>query len=299
MKNQICAICGENTPFEILYPANFERGQIDKDLFSARRIPDRCHYQIVRCRKCGLIFSNPILEENIIRRLYQESELTYGSEIVNLKKTYGNYLKKIINFVPERNNLLEIGCGNGFFLQEALGVGFKNVVGVEPSVEAVNKAGREIKPFIKTNNFQGKLFKNNFFDVICFFQTLDHIVNPNLFLKDCFKILKRQGIIFCIVHDSSSNLVKILGEKTPIFDIEHTYLYNKITLGKIFEKNNFEVVKVMNIANEYSLGYWTKLLPFGNQFKKKVEKIIVLLRLEKISLRIKAGNIGMVAKKTK
>ena len=299
MKNLICAICGENTPFEVLYPANFKRKQIDKVLFSARRIPDRCHYRMVRCKKCGLIFSNPILEENIIHRLYKESELTYGPEIVNLKNTYGNYLKKIINFAPEKNNLLEIGCGNGFFLKEALSYNFKNVWGVEPSVDAANKASREIKPFIKINNFQSKLFKNNFFDMICFFQTLDHIINPNLFLKDCFKILKRRGIIFCIVHNSGSVLAKILGEKTPIFDIEHTYLYNKTTLRKIFEKNNFEVVKVINIANEYSLRYWTKFLPFGTVFKKGIEKIIVLLHLEKISLRIKAGNIGVVAKKAR
>ncbi len=299
MKNLTCAICGENTPFEILYPANFKREQIGSDLFSARRIPDRCHYRIVRCLKCGLIFSSPILEEKIIHRLYKESELTYDPEIVNLKKTYGSCLKKIINYIPRKDNLLEIGCGNGFFLEEALSYGFKNVRGVEPSVDAANKAGREIKPFIKVNNFQSKLFKNNFFDMICFFQTLDHVINPNLFLKDCFKILKRKGIIFCIVHDSGSNLVKVLGEKTPIFDIEHTYLYNKITLKKIFEKNDFEVVKVMNIANGYSLGYWIRLLPLGTQFKKLVEKTIILLHLEKINLKIKAGNIGIVAKKTK
>lgn len=299
MKNLTCAICGKNTPFEIIYPENFKREKVDKDIFSARRIPDRCHCRIVRCRKCGLIFSNPFLEEKAIHRLYQESELTYGSEIGSLKKTYGNYLKKIINFVPEKNNLLEIGCGNGFFLKEALKLGFKNVWGVEPSVDAVNKAGREIKPFIKLNNFQAKLFKNNFFDVICFFQTLDHIIDPNLFLKDCFKILKSHGIIFCIVHNSGSNLVKILGEKTPIFDIEHTYLYDKSTLRKIIEKNNFEVIKVINIANAYSLRYWTRILPFGTGLKKRVEKITGLLHLEKVILKIKAGNIGIVAKKAK
>jgi len=297
MKNLTCAICGQKTPFEILFPASFKRKQINKGIFSARRTPDRCHCRIVRCRKCGLIFSNPFLREKAIHRLYQESELTYGPEIGSLKKTYGNYLKKIINFVPEKNNLLEIGCGNGFFLKEALKLGFKNVWGVEPSVDAVNKADSEIKPFIKLNNFQAKLFKNNFFDVICFFQTLDHIINPNLFLNDCFKILKRQGIIFCIVHNSNSFLTKILGEKTPIFDIEHTYLYDKSTLRKIFEKNNFEVIKVINTANEYSLRYWFSLLPLGIAFKKGVEKVISLFSLEKISLRIKAGNIVIVAKK--
>jgi len=133
--------------------------------------------------------------------------------------------------------------------------------------------------------------------LICFFQTLDHIIDPNSFLSNCRDILKTNGEIFCIVHNSNSLLANILGEKTPIFDIEHTYLYNKKTLRKIFEKNKFKIVREFNIKNEYSLKYWVRLFPTGKKIKNILEKIIKLLKLEKVTLKIGAGNIGIVARK--
>lgn len=296
MIKQDCAICGKNTQFEVLYKASFKTKQIDINRFSARRIPDRCHYRLVRCLGCGLIYSNPILEENKLKDLYTGSKLTYGTELENLKNTYGYYLDKILPLSPAKNNLLEIGCGNGFFLEEAKRLGVKNVWGVEPSVDAIIKADRKIKPFIKKDIFRKNLFKINF-DVVCFFQTLDHIVNPNEFLKDCRKILEKNGLIFCIVHNSDSAAVKLLGEKAPIFDIEHTYLYNKVTLRKIFERNMFEVIEVFDIKNEYSISYWISLLPIGTFLKNIIKKTLRLFNCQNYCLKIKAGNIGLVARK--
>jgi len=296
---QECAICGNNAPFEVLYPANFKAAQIDEDIFSARRIPDCCHYRLVRCLKCGLIYSNPILEEEKIKELYKRSKLTYEPEIKNLKKTYGDYLKKVIRVIPGKGNLLEIGCGNGFFLQEALKQGFKKVWGVEPSLSAVEKAPKRIKQNIKNEIFHQGLFKNNFFDVICFFQTLDHIVDPNKFLKTCYEVLKEKGVIFCIVHDTDSLSARLMGEKTPIFDIEHTFLYNKKTLRQIFEKNNFENIEELDIANEYSLRYWISLFPLGEHLKAFFTKSLTFFHLQDKSIKIKVGNIGIVAQKPK
>lgn len=297
MIDQTCAICGKKSSYKVLYPANFNNNHFNKKIFSARRIPDRCHYCLVKCNNCGLIFSNPILEEKEIKKLYVESKLTYYDEIENLNKTYGKYLKKVESTVSKKNNILEIGCGNGFFLKEALKQGFKNVWGVEPSISAINKAPKNIKNNIKQDIFKKGLFKGNFFDLICFFQTLDHIIDPNGFIKNCHEVLINEGEIFCIVHDSNSLLAKLLGEKTPIFDIEHTYLYNKNTLRKIFEKNKFEIVREFNIKNEYSLKYWIRLFPTGKTIKKVLENIIKLLKLENKTIEISAGNIGIVARK--
>lgn len=296
MIKQSCAICGENTPYAVLYPANFRTEQIDVTRFSARRIPDRCHYRLVRCLRCGLIYSNPILEENKLKDLYTGSKLTYSTELENIKKTYGYYLNKILPLLPSKNNLLEIGCGNGFFLEEAKRLGVKNIWGVEPSIDAVEKADEKIKNHIKKDIFKKNLFKIKF-DVICFFQTLDHIVNPSLFLKDCKKLLNNNGIIFCVVHNSGSLTVKLLGEKAPIFDIEHTYLYNKETLRKLFELNKFEVLDVFDIENKYSIVYWVSLLPIGRQLKSAVKNTLAIFGLQNYCLKLKAGNIGLVARK--
>lgn len=297
MVDQVCAICGENVPFKILYPANFKVESLNENHFSARRVPDHLHYRLVRCKKCGLIFSNPILKEKEINKLYRKSKVTYELEIENLKKSYGYYLEKVIDYAPGKKSLLEIGCGNGFFLEEALKQRFDRTWGVEPSVSAIENAPIKVKRFIKNDIFKKGLFENDFFDVVCFFQTLDHIVDPNKFLRTCHEVLKEKGVIFCIVHDIDSLSARLMGEKSPIFDIEHTYLFNQQTLRKLFEKNNFKVLNQMKIVNEYSFKYWNSLLPFGESLKKFIEKALVFFGLDKKTLRIQAGNIGIVARK--
>lgn len=297
MKKIHCALCQKESPYQILFKENLDLKNINEKVFSARRIPDGYHYQVVRCQRCGLVFSNPILEEEKIKTLYSKSKLTYASEIKNLRKTYGHYLKKSELFLPSKERLLEIGCGEGFFLIEALKQGFKEVYGIEPSEDAVEKSLPKVRKNIINDFFQPGLFKANYFDVICFFQTLDHVINPNLFLKTCYKILKKNGIVFCITHNTDSIFTKILGEKSPIFDIEHVYLFNKKTLRQIFKKNKFRIIGVFDIANEYSLDYWVKMSPLSRKTKRLIKKASILLNFDKITLKLKVGNIGILAKK--
>src|SRR5690606_6939336 len=115
----ICAICRDKEDTIILYRERFDKRKITAKTFSARRIPDRMHYRFVKCRRCGLVFSNPIFPPEKIVTLYKESDFTYQKESVFLGQTYLSYLEKYV--LPKKmkhTSLLEIGCGNGFFLEE-------------------------------------------------------------------------------------------------------------------------------------------------------------------------------------
>jgi len=141
-----CPICGSKKNYEILYKSNFKLSDFNREIFSARRMPDRIHYQIVRCNKDGLVRSNPILSPSKLFKLYEVSSLDYGDETKNLANTYFNNLKKVLSLISKKDNILEIGCGNGFLLEKLSREGFKNVYGIEPSKDAVNKAKADIKP---------------------------------------------------------------------------------------------------------------------------------------------------------
>ena len=286
MKNTTCAICNTNINSRILYPANFDILKINEKTFSARRIPDRIHYRINKCDKCGLVYSSPIMEEREINGLYKKSNVTYKKETKYLQETYGKYFQKITNKTGKIENLLEIGCGNGFFLEKALKMGVKNVFGVEPGRDSVDSAQSDIKKNIITDIFRKDQFKNNFFDTIVMLQTLDHLIDPNAILNECFNILKPGGVIMIIVHDTKGLSVKLFGEKSPIFDIEHIYLFNKDTLKKILEKNNFKIRETFSVANTYPLSYWLRMAPLP--FKNSGLNFL---------LTIPAGNIGIIAEK--
>ncbi len=294
-----CAICGTYDNVTEIYPANFAGEDLDEKAFSARRFyGDKIHFRMVICNTCSLLRSDPIAPPEIYAELYNRSSFTYENHIDNLIKTYGYYLKKIAPFVPEKGSLLEIGCGNGFFLEEALRQGYKSVAGVEPSEDAISKATSSIKSVIKKGMFGKEMFPPNSFDVICIFQTLDHFLDPSRVLGDALILLKPGGVLLAINHNLKSFSARILGEKSPIIDIEHTYLYDQNTMRKLFEKNNYEVLKIFYPKSRHSLGYLFSLIPLKPIFiKSTIHLFLDLIHISKIPLFIQIGNIGIVARK--
>lgn len=297
MRDMQCAICSGDSEYKILYEKRFDPKTINEKTFSARRTPDRYHYRIARCKRCGLVFSTPIFKAEEIERLYRGSRFTYESVTEDLKKTYGFYLGRIEELVPSKGRLLEVGCGNGFFLEKALEMGYQNVYGVEPSSEAVSEASPFIAKNIINEVFASDYYEESYFDVICFFQTLDHIIDPNDFLSGCRYCLKEGGIILCITHNIDSFFSKLLRQKCPMIDIEHIYLFNKTTLGKIFLKNGFSIVEVFDVANTFPVEYYIQMLPLHKGMKNALMSFVSRLGLKDKRMTMKMGNIGIIAKK--
>ena len=149
MIRTLCAICGKKSSSKVLYESNFSEDQINEKTFSARRMPDRVHSRVVRCIICGLIRQDPMLDNKKLETLYGKSEFTYENAVENLRKSYGYYLTLASKNVPIKQRLLEVGCGSGFILEEALKLGYDEAWGVEPSKDAINRARPDIKKKIK------------------------------------------------------------------------------------------------------------------------------------------------------
>lgn len=82
-------------------------------------------------------------------------------------------------FGKSKGNILDVGCGNGLFLNYMKTKGW-NVLGIEPSIHArKNAATFEVET---QANFNG--LKNSTFDVIMLRYTLEHLRNPSLMLKN-------------------------------------------------------------------------------------------------------------------
>lgn len=192
--------------------------------------------------------------------------------------------------------MLEIGCGNGFFLEQASGQDYE-VYGIEPGKQSVEKARSDIKKQIKVDIFRTGLFKLNFFDVICCFQTFDHIPNPNEILAECHKILKKGGLMLFFNHDVAAWQNKLMGEKSPIIDIEHTYLFDKKTMRKIFEKHHFKVLEVKSAFNIHHLSYWIHLFPIPNFMKIPLIQLLDKIGLGKFKIKLNPGNLVIFAQK--
>lgn len=208
-----------------------------------------------------------------------------------------NTFSRVRNNLPKNPKVLEVGCGNGFFLEELVEKGISNVFGVEPSPKMANQSNIKIRKNIKVDIFKKGQFKKKSFDLICCFHTLDHMIKPNEFILESHSLLKKGGYITVIVHDTGGLSVKLFGEKSPIFDIEHVYLFNKKTLRTIFEKNGFEVIDVFDVVNTYPISYWLRMSGLPIILKRAFGKIITYVKPLNFDVSLAGGNIAILAKK--
>ena len=292
-----CAVCGTEGNATELYPANFGPEAFSPETFSARRLPDRIHYRMVRCNRCGLVRSDPVADAELAAKLYRQSSFDYSREVDSLARTYGSYLARLERYGAAKGSLLEIGCGNGFFLERARAQGYQDVRGVEPSARAIELAPGDIRGRIVCAMMGPGLFPDASFDAICLFQVLDHVFDPAGAIETCFQMLKPGGFILALNHNVEALSARILKERSPIVDIEHTYLYSPASMRRLFSKCGFEVKEVGTVRNLYSLGYLARLVPFPGFLKKALLATLGGTGVGRLRVKVPLGNLYMIGRK--
>jgi SAM-dependent methyltransferase len=294
-----CIICGKKEKIKELFPATFGSSDINQKTYSARRVPDRVHYRMVKCDNCGLVFSSPILPPDKITGLYKKSECTYTDQVIYIANTYLKLFSEIKNYLPQKPKVLEIGCGDGFFLKALFDLGIKSVFGVEPGKDMVKNAAVEIRKNIKSDIFKKRQFPAKTFDLVCCFHTLDHLTDPALFVKEAYAILKPGGIVLVVTHDTEGLSVSLFGERSPIFDIEHIYLFSKPTISKLFEMYGFNTLTSKNLVNSYPLSYWLRMSGLTKDLKNFGQKILSTTGLANVNFSLAGGNLVYIGQKPK
>jgi len=291
-----CPICETLNNSISVYPSNVDDQSFSAEVFSARRLPDRRHYQWVRCNSCTLLRSDPVLDVDL-EKLYVESTFDYSTEIDGLKKTYFNLVIKALGEKKLRKSIFEVGGGNGFFLEAAKDGGFRKVAGVEPSTEAISAARNDIKPHLIASMMKPGVLPSSSFEVGTMFHTLDHLTDPISTLRECLAALESGGVFVVAVHNERAWSARIMGERSPIIDVEHTHLYTRRSGEALFEKIGFVEVKSGSYNNHYSLAYILHLIPISRKFRKKVLESKLGNLLSKIKVIVPLGNMWIAGTK--
>lgn len=292
-----CAICGTEGNATELYAANFGPEAFSPEVFSARRLPDRIHYRMVRCNGCGLVRSDPVADPALAARLYGQSSFDYSHEVDSLARTYGSYLARLDRYGAAKGSILEIGCGNGFFLAQARAQGYRDVRGVEPSARAIESAPGDIRGCIVCAMMGPGLFAEASFDAICLFQVLDHLFDPAAAMETCYQWLKPGGFVLALNHNVEALSARLLKARSPIVDIEHTYLYSPASMRRLLSKFGFDVKEIGSVRNLYSAGYVARLVPLPAPLKKALLATLDGTGVGRWRVKIPLGNLYAIAQK--
>lgn len=129
--------------------------------------------------------------------------------------------------------ILDAACGVGYgayFIAE----GAKEVIGVDKSDEAIiyakNNYQKENIQF-KVMDIHNLEFPDKYFDLVCSFETVEHLDNPQVFLGEVKRVLKEEGRFIV-----STPLAKrtTLSPRNPYHKIEFSYQEFKDFLQKYF-----------------------------------------------------------------
>src|SRR5208337_1601327 len=105
-----------------------------------------------------LLYADPAPGPEELAILYRNADFDGGEEAHCAGRRYGGFLPRIISKLPDRNGAVDVGTGNGAFLQELLAAGFENVSGIEPSTAPIEKADPSVRHLIRHDIFRPDTF---------------------------------------------------------------------------------------------------------------------------------------------
>ena len=185
---------------------------------------------------------------------------------------------------------MDIGTGEGSFLEQLLAAGFQQVVGVEPSAAPIAAAKPEIRTHIRHGFFLAEDFLAESFSLVTCFQTIEHVPEPLEICRGAFRLLKPGGALLIVCHNRRAVSAKVLGTKSPIFDIEHLQLFSPDSSRRLLAAAGFDKIQVKPIWNRYPLHYWLKLAPIPRAAKLGLIRGLKRARIGYLPISVLAGN---------
>ncbi|MEO6883794.1 MAG: class I SAM-dependent methyltransferase [Bacteroidia bacterium] len=199
------------------------------------------HAYLVQCQKCNFVFGKRIPETTELIAHYQKYKR--GGEISAITiKRYEELLDAFEKY-RKTNKILDIGCGDGYFLEVAKKRGWQTF-GTEFTDEAMETC---VKKGITIH--QGILNSANYskdnFDVITSFEVIEHINNPQSELENIREILRLGGLFYFTTPNFNSISRLVLKQNWNVIEYpEHLSYYTPKTINVFFQKNNFRKIKL-------------------------------------------------------
>jgi SAM-dependent methyltransferase len=292
-----CPVCGSESETSIFAPANFDPSQLNEYAFASRKIPEYMHYQLISCGKCDLLYASPVPQQEALSEAYHVAAFDSSEEAHYASQIYAQLLQRLLPRLPDRVGVLDIGTGDGAFLEQLLSLGFSSVMGVEPSAAPIAVAKANIRPLIRPGIFEVKAFEPEQFSLITCFQTLEHLSDPLALVRDAYHLLKPGGAVFFVCHNRRAFSARLLATKSPIFDIEHLQLFSPQSATYLLQEAGFRQVEFRRVFNRYPLHYWVKLFPMPLILKRFMISSLKKLKLGYLPVTLPAGNLAIMGYK--
>ncbi len=239
-------------------------------------------FGVVRCRNCGLIYTNPRPTPEGVSRYYpsQYSAFAFiqGGLTGLLRRTLlEREVRRMRGLIGEVGRVLEVGCGTGEYLAALQQVRGWSVMGLEPSPYAAQVA-KERGLEVVTGTLEEAGLADEAFDLIILRHVLEHLPSPSHTLGEVRRLLADGGLCFLTLPDIGSWEAKLMGRFWYDLDLpRHLYHFTKKTLFNLLAKHRF---RVRRIGHSYTPNIWIGSLRYVLQEKGTPGFLTERLRIE-------------------
>ena len=205
---------------------------------------------ILECLQCGHIFSDFQLNDEELFKLYSKKYFfgeEYSDYIADKKVFQKNFrlrLKVLQGFLdPTRHrHLLEIGCAYGFFL-DIVSDQFDTLLGIDISEDGVVYAQEQLELNVISTDFLKYDFGSQKFDVVCMWDTIEHLLSPHLYLEKMSRLMERGSIIAITTGNIESLNARIRKDKWRLMHMPtHIHYFSRKTLERVLDNNGFDTI---------------------------------------------------------
>jgi SAM-dependent methyltransferase len=155
---------------------------------------------------------------------------------------------------------LDVGCAVGYTLDEARKSGCE-VLGVELSEWAATLAHDKLGLPVKRSMREALDSRGPGFDVVSFFQVLEHMPDPVAALKDARACLRNDGLLVVETWDRGSAVARLFGRRwQQIAPPSVLWLFDRASLGELLERSGFRMLTIERTSKKISVGWAAGLL---------------------------------------
>jgi 2-polyprenyl-3-methyl-5-hydroxy-6-metoxy-1,4-benzoquinol methylase len=151
------------------------------------------HY---RCSDCGSVFVGDDIRSPELSLAYSSLESkNYYQEIESeTRKKMATAIAHLRSLVTSENSIIDIGTGNGLFVELLHKAGFKDVSAHEIEGGDLSKI-RDIAQHIY-RDFDYSAIPSGQFDAVTLLDVVEHVADPRYLISVCRRILKVDGVIY-------------------------------------------------------------------------------------------------------
>ena len=170
--------------------------------------------------------------------------------------------------------ILDIGCGSGRHLAEALTIGDTTVFGADILLRDLNQAKYRLDFLDKIGEYRGVCqllcaditrlpFSDNFFDLVICSEVLEHIPDDRKAVSELVRVLKPgRTLVVSVPRDLPEKICWALSEDYHTVENGHIRIYNKKELIRLLEQSGLKKYG-FHYAHSLHVPYWWLKCLFG------------------------------------